>query len=51
MGAKMSKLTETYQQFQNGKITLEEWQAFCFEVLCEIMEQNKDVLVRLKNRG
>jgi len=42
---------ETYQQFQNGKITLEEWQAFCFEVLCEIMEQIKDVLVRLKNRG
>ena len=41
---------ETRQQFENGQITLEQWQAFCFEVLCEVMEQNKDVLVRLKNR-
>mgnify|MGYP001174631348 CR=1 FL=1 len=47
---KITNYNETRQRFENGEITLEQWQEFCFEVLCEIMEDNKDVLIRLKNR-
>ena len=46
----ITNYNETRQQFMNGEITLEQWQEFCFEVLGEIMEENKDVLIRLKNR-
>ena len=35
--------------FRAGKITEKEWREFCFEVLTEALEVNKDVLVRLKN--
>jgi hypothetical protein len=35
--------------FRAGKITEADWQKFCFEVLSEALEVNKDVLIRLKN--
>jgi hypothetical protein len=41
---------EMFAKFNAGKITEQEWKAFCLEVLCEVMEENKDVLIRLKNR-
>lgn len=40
-----------YLQFKYGypkEITEEEWQEFCFEVLLQIMEDNKEILKRLK---
>lgn len=40
-----------YLQFKYGypkEITEEEWQEFCFEVLLQLMEQNKEILIRLK---
>jgi hypothetical protein len=37
-------------RFEAGRITQEEWYKICFELLGEIMEENKDVLIRLKNR-
>jgi hypothetical protein len=37
-------------RFEMGWITQEEWFKICFEILGEVMEENKDVLVRLKNR-
>ena len=30
--------------------TEEEWKDFCFELLLQLMEQNKDILERLKER-
>ena len=30
--------------------TEEEWKDFCFELLLQLMEQNKEILVRLKER-
>jgi phosphoserine phosphatase len=30
--------------------TEEEWRDFCFELLLQLMEQNKDILKRLKER-
>ena len=41
---------EMFAKFNVGKITEQEWKAFCLKVLCEVMEENKDVLIRLKNR-
>jgi hypothetical protein len=38
------------EQVTNGTITVEEWQAYCFQLLAEIIEENKDVMIRLKNR-
>jgi tryptophanyl-tRNA synthetase len=38
------------EKFDNGQITEQEWKAFCFEVLAEILDDCKDVMVRLKER-
>ena len=40
----ITNYNETRQQFMSGEITLEQWQEFCFEVLEEILEENKDVI-------
>lgn len=37
-------------RFENGLISQDEWFKLCFEILSEIMEENKDVFIRLKNR-
>jgi len=39
------------EKFDKGQITEQEWKAFCFEVLAEILDDCKDVMVRLKKRG
>ena len=31
--------------------TEEEWKEFCFELLLQLMEQNKEILERLKKRN
>ena len=46
----IKRYNEMFAKFNAGKITEQEWQAFCFVVLGEVMEENKDVLIRLKNR-
>lgn len=45
-----ARYAETLAAFRAGKITLEEWQAFCFQVLAETLDACADVLQRLKNR-
>ena len=35
-------------KYRNPATTPEEWQEFCFELLEQLMEQNEDVLKRLK---
>ena len=37
-------------QFQNGFISQEVWIEFCDKILVQILEDSKDVLIRLKNR-
>jgi hypothetical protein len=37
-------------KFKNGEITAERWYEICAKLLGDLMEKNKDVLVRLKNR-
>lgn len=39
-----------YNALHNGHITEEQWKNYCNDFLYDIMEQNKDVLERLKDR-
>lgn len=38
-------------QFIEGSISKEEWIDYCKEILEEIMDANKDVYIRMKERG
>jgi hypothetical protein len=48
------QLTNQYydmlEKFERKEITQQQWCAFCASILSVILEENKDVLVRLKNR-
>jgi hypothetical protein len=44
-----TEYVNTLNAFRAGEITEQEWREFCFEVLKEALEVNKDVLIRLKN--
>jgi hypothetical protein len=41
---------EMFAKVQAGQITQEVWFDYCFQTLSQIMEDNKDVFARLKNR-
>lgn len=41
---------DMFEKFKRREITQQQWYAFCASVLSVIMEENKDVFVRLKNR-
>jgi hypothetical protein len=41
---------EMYKKFLKGVITTEEWQEYCTARLHEIMQENVDVFIRLKDR-
>ena len=38
------------EKFERDEITQQQWYDFCAMILGVIMEENKDVFVRLKNR-
>ena len=42
---------EMYAAVQRGEITQEAWVDYCMKLLADIMEDNKDVFIRLKYRG
>jgi len=42
---------EMFAKVQTGRITQQVWFDYCFQQLSQIMEDNKDVFIRLKNRG
>ena len=39
-----------WEKLKNNEISQEEWYEFCQEILMVLMQENKDVFVRLKNR-
>jgi hypothetical protein len=39
-----------YDRLKKGELTIQQWNDLCLLLLQEIMEENKDVLIRLKNR-
>jgi hypothetical protein len=40
---------ERNKMYLDGKITKQEWIDYCFKYLENLMEENKEVLIRLKN--
>jgi hypothetical protein len=45
--------TEYYEMFakvQAGQITEQQWAEYCLQLLSQILEDNKDIFTRLKNR-
>jgi len=49
--ARIIEYKETLSKLQNGLITEEEWMEYCKQILAEVLEDAKDVMIRLKNRG
>ena len=50
-----TKIThEEYQKMwyalNDGIITEQEWRVFCDALFAQVLEENKDVMIRLKNR-
>jgi hypothetical protein len=41
---------EMFDKVQRGEITQEAWVDYCMKLLADIMEDNKDVFIRLKDR-
>jgi hypothetical protein len=41
---------EMFAKVQAGQITEQVWFDYCFEMLSQVMEDNKDVFIRLKAR-
>jgi len=39
-----------FEKVKKEEITLDEWDDFCHTLLAELMDHNKDVFIRLKNR-
>ena len=48
-----NKYKAKYLKLKYGipEATEEEWKEFCFELLLQLMKQNKEILERLKERG
>ena len=41
---------ENFRKYQNNEWGCQQWVDYCTMLLGELMEANKDVLIRLKNR-
>jgi len=39
-----------FEKFKKDEWTSQQWYDYCSVVLCELMEEHKDVFIRLKNR-
>ena len=39
-----------HERLKKGELTIQQWNDLCLLLLGEIMEENKDVFIRLKNR-
>jgi hypothetical protein len=50
MNVNSEEYTTKLKQFVNGEISEEEWKEYCTVLLEEIMEDAKDVFIRMKER-
>ena len=46
----ITEYKEMFAKVQAGQITEQVWFDYCFQTLSQIMEDNKDIFARLKNR-
>ena len=47
----MKEYSEKLQQVQTGVITEDTWQEYCKDLLEQVLEDAKDVMYRMKERG
>ena len=45
-----SEYNKKHNQMKSGEISEQEWYDYCANLLGDILDDNKDVMVRLKNR-
>ena len=45
-----NRMIQLYDLYRQGKVSEEDWSAYCQVALENLMVENKDVLERLKNR-
>jgi len=46
----ISKYSEMWAAFQSGQLSESEWVAYTLDVLYTLLEENRDVFMRLKDR-
>lgn len=51
MAIDMKEYSNKLEQVQKGIISNDEWILYCQDLLCQIMDDTRDVFVRLKERG
>ena len=51
MSVDLKEYSDKLNQLMNGLMSEEEWFAYCKEILEDVMEANRDVYVRMKERG
>ncbi len=47
----MQEYSEKLQQVQNGLLSEESWMEYCGELMKQVLEDAKDVMVRMKEKG
>jgi len=47
----MKNYQKNLKAFQEGRMTLREWQRYCTKILMVIMKENRETFVRLKYRA
>lgn len=50
MNPETTSYNDMYAKALSGEITQDVWFEYCFRILSQIMGENKDVFIRLKNR-
>ena len=51
MAIDVKEYTEKLRQAKEGIISNDEWLLYCQDLMCQILEDNKDVMIRMKERG
>jgi hypothetical protein len=46
----VEEYTNMWYELEGGRVTEREWIEFCYIVFKQQLEDNKDVMIRLKNR-
>lgn len=47
----VKEYNEKLRQAKEGIISNDEWLLYCQDLMCQILEDNKDVMIRMKERG
>jgi len=51
MAIVVEEYTKKLEQLNQGIISEEEWILYCQDLMCQVLEDTKDVMIRMKKRG